>query len=567
MNPIQASRSLRLTTSRLRLALALLSPFGALTMHAQTTLNDAQVIADLNKIAGDSTPEFPGTVGSPLFYVIGATGAYDTNLGEGLELLLYDYTTFTVQNGSAVEYSSGGIKARFSGDNNSIIVTGANSRLILEDATNLLGFRIDGTNSVRILAGGSIETGALAVVTGSLSLEIDGTDSTLQTGRAIMMWAGNSVTVDIANGGRWNTTNFSDTDGTLTLNLNDGGVLQTSAAFDASNVDTFSFNSGATLIANAAVSNLGTISSGRTVDISGGGSFGTATTLDGGTVSVGDFAMNNLTFTSGTLESTGILTGLTTLGSGATARVNGGSAVALQLNETLTLDGGTLEIANGASATPLGSGAIVFDATHGGEIALAGGTLNVASMSSALTLNANASITGNGTIYGTINLGTGGTIDGNASGLKIYGDVSGSGTLADLTLYGTLDIGNSPGVINLQGVTLGSGSEVIMEIMGTEIGEYDTLIGDAFTYVTAANLTISFSSFSPTGTESWQLISGDMDPLSFANINTPDGWTLSSSGLLSASAVPEPGTYALLAGLVTLGFVAMRRRHPRMIAR
>jgi hypothetical protein len=114
MNPIQASRSLRLTTSHLRLALALLSPFGALTMHAQTTLNDAQVIADLNKIAGDSTPEFPGTVGSPLFYVIGATGAYDTNLGEGLELLLYDYTTFTVQNGSAVEYSSGGLKATFS---------------------------------------------------------------------------------------------------------------------------------------------------------------------------------------------------------------------------------------------------------------------------------------------------------------------------------------------------------------------------------------------------------------------------------------------------------------------
>jgi hypothetical protein len=526
----------------------------------------------------------------------GTTGDITVNLNSGGSLQVSE--SFDASNIDTFTFNSGGTLIAQSSLTN-LNSTSAGQTVILDGGTWSPSGDI-GTGNTTLQNNGSLSVGDYDAT------NLTFTSGTLSASGALTnlpeLVSGNNV--DISGGG-----SFGDA---TTLN---GGSVNT-AAFDATNL---TFTSG-TLTTTGALTNLGTISSGQIVDISGGGSFASATTLGGGNLSTNDFDLTNLTFTSGTLTTTGALTNLnslssanqsvvidggtwspsgnidtgnltiqndgsvsvtdysatnlnlasgtlnvsgtltghTTLGTNATARVNGGlAALVLLLDETLALNGGTLEISGGATANPLGSGAITFDGTNGGEIALDGGTLNVASMGSTLTLNANATITGNGSIYGDIGLGVGGTIAGDATGLEVFGHISGSGTLTDLTLYGNLDIGNSPGEINLEGVTLGSGSEVFMEIMGTEIGQYDILTGDAFTDVSGADLSIVFSAYIPNGTESWQLISGDMDPLSFANISTPDGWTLSDTGLLS---VPEPATYGLLSGLVALGFVILRRR-------
>ncbi|MGZ0707865.1 beta strand repeat-containing protein [Coraliomargarita sp. W4R53] len=764
----------------------MLLPFGASSV-AQTTLIDDEVVEDLNQIAGSST-NYPASEASPKYYIIGGTSAYDTDF-DNLPMALTGYTELLVQNGSTVEGTdSSGLSIDMRGANSSITVTGANTELLLSVISSADGISIQSNlgNTVQVLDGGYLKMKKIALSNNSSgSFEIDGANSTLETIAAISMRASSSVSFDIANGGIWKTTNFTDTDGSLTLNLNNGGMLQTSEAFNVSNIDTFNFNSGATLIAQAAVSNLGTIQSGRTVDISNGGSFATASTLDGGSLNTGDFALanltftsgalvstgeltnlpelvsghsvdisnggslgdattlnggtlttgafdaNNLTFTSGTLESSGALTNLpelvsghivditsggsfneattlnggtvnaadldatnltftagtitatgelsnletlnanntvlldggtwsptgniddghttiqkdatlsvigdfdgsnltftggslsvagdasnlpeisagrsveltgggnlltaTTLNGGTftggdfniggnltftagTLNVNGtlqnlthlpmgtavnmsGASADLILSQDLVITGGTLNVDDGASVTvlndvTLGAGSIGFD-SNGGRLDLGGGKLNVASMDTALALNANASITGHGSIYGDINLATGGTISGDKTGITVFGEISGSGTLSNLTLYGSLDIGNSPGEMNLEGVTLGPGTEVTMEIMGTEAGEFDILIGDGDTDVSGANLSIIFSAYVPTGIDTWQLISGDMDPLSFANISTPEGWELDSDGYLSA--VPEPSSFALIFGSLALLVAAQRR--------
>ncbi len=452
------------------------------------------------------------------------------------------------------------------------------------------------------LAGGTLKTGAfdmnnLSFTSGTLEAtgtltNLDSLSSSAQTvilDGGIWSPSGNIETgnVTLQNSGEltldgdYDATNFTFTSGTLetsgvlthldplssgqTVILNggsfgdtttlDGGTVKTTS-FDMSNL---TFNSG-TLEATGTLTNLGTLSSGDTV-ILDGGSFGDATTLAGGTVKITDFDMTNLLFTSGTLEATGTLQNLTEVGVNQTVTIDGASANLL-MNQNTNVTGGTLNVLNGASVSVLNHTFTVFNgdllfSSSGGTVEIDGGTLNVGSLNTALTLNENSSITGNGTLFGDVNLGVGGSIDGDVTGLTLYGDLSGTGTLSDVTVYGNVDIGNSPGVLELQGVTLASGT-VFMEIFGTGVGEYDTLIGDAFTDVSGAILNISFVGFTPLGGESWQLISGGIDPSSFNSVSTPENYAMSGDG--SFTAIPEPSTWIMLGGLVLSMVICLRRR-------
>jgi hypothetical protein len=438
-----------------------------------------------------------------------------------------------------------------------LIVTGGLTNLNTLSSANQ-NVVIDGGNWTPL---GNIDAGNLTIQNNGTTTVSDynATNLTLTSGTLIatgglanlntLSSANQNVVID---SGTWSPSGNIDA-GNLTIQ--NAGSVTVSIDYDATNL---TLTNGSLEISGDA-SNLPSISSGQALTLNSGGTLQTATTLNGGTLSGGNYDLDGqLTFTSGILNVFGTLQNLTSLGSGATVNMSGTSAD-LVLNKNLNITGGTLNIDDSASVT-VGAGSIGFD-SNGGNLDLSGGTLNIASMDTALALNANSRITGNGNIFGDINLGFAGTIDGDTTGLNVFGEISGSGTLADLTLFGTLNIGNSPGEINLQGVTLGAGTNVLMEILGTGAGEFDTLIGDAFTDVSVANLSIAFSSITPTALDTWALISGDLDPLSFANIITPDGWSLNSEGILSA--VPEPSSYTLILGAVALAFATKQRRSQR----
>jgi hypothetical protein len=296
--------------------------------------------------------------------------------------------------------------------------------------------------------------------------------------------------------------------------------------------------------------------------------------MDGGEWDVhGNLAFPaTIDFRSGTIHVTdGRLTGLPTLGSGQNvvlthARLETASQT-VGNGASVTLDGSQLVVTHGGFAnftSPLTFG------PEGGEVQLDHARLIHAAAPLALLGNL---ITGSGeVIVGSagINLGsTGhpGTLAGTSDvdRLLVYGDIRGSGSLEQVTIFGDVTVGNSAGLMMLENVLFDSGSTFAMEIAGTDPTQFDQVILGPGVDFGMCPLRITFApGFTPNIGDTFQLFTaqpgvGLFGSLGPAGIDVPTNWNLDrTTGQMSV--VPEPNG---MIWLVLAALPLMRRKERR----
>jgi fibronectin-binding autotransporter adhesin len=350
----------------------------------------------------------------------------------------------------------------------------------------------------------------------------------------------------------------------------------------------------------------GTITLGRTT--SAGGTVppsGTPVTtgslsVSGGTVNVDTLFLGDQNWNLGTVNAVFRLDGGGTLNAGTiTTGTGAGSGTAVRTFQwsdgtIANRDAGTdLSIGSGIAFTLASTGTHRFSIGSGrsGSVASvlsgAGGTLAKAGAGT-LTLSANNTYTGATTIAaGTL------IVNGNQSAavgavtVDLGATLAGSGTIGGATtVNGTLSPGNSPGVLTLAELALGSTSTTLMEITGTARGgEYDGLtitqpgglgyggtLSLSLTTTFTDNTTFDLFAFSGlmSGSFSSVTATGSYGSLTFTN----DGLGVWSSGPTTVAGqtmtfsqstgdlviVPEPAGFVLLGVGASIVFWARRRR-------
>lgn len=193
---------------------------------------------------------------------------------------------------------------------------------------------------------------------------------------------------------------------------------------------------------------------------------------------------------------------------------------------------------------------------------------------------------GNGQESGRITL----RIDGDNSGatgdviVENHSTLTGSGTIGGGTTLrngASLNPGNSPGILTFNDtLTLEAGSTTTMEIDGTTRGtEYDgidvagllTFGGDLVITSDSTILEGTYNLFDIQGSSA-----GDFNSITLAGVAYNDDslakageeWSIEIGGIRYTFSeatgafvvVPEPGAFALLTGLISLGWIVLRRR-------
>ncbi|MGJ8652432.1 MAG: beta strand repeat-containing protein [Opitutaceae bacterium] len=185
---------------------------------------------------------------------------------------------------------------------------------------------------------------------------------------------------------------------------------------------------------------------------------------------------------------------------------------------------------------------------------------------------------GYNTALGDVTVSDGELIWDNNDGATITGTVSvadgatlsGSGVIGGaISIAGELNPGNSPGTMEFtEDLTLESTATLNLEFEGLLAGEFDVLLNDGDNTLTAggtldlivgaytATLGDSFVVF-----ENWGGFAGSFSSITGTDLGgglSFDTSTLLTNGTLTV--VPETSSYALLAGLLALASIAVRRR-------
>ncbi|MFN7291669.1 MAG: beta strand repeat-containing protein, partial [Pirellula sp.] len=435
-------------------------------------------------------------------------------------------------------------------------------------------FTIGTTGQTLNLDGGtssSISRNGSANSTFSASVNLLGTGKTLAianantTGRLAFssLNIGDSNALTISNVGTTNITSLS------------GSGASSSATFSGSGSSTLSnISSIATLNIQGGSRSLGSISGVNSMTVAGSGSTNFSTMTGTGAAAVATF--------NGTGSSSG-----TSISNVGTINVDGGIRTFGTINgaSTLNLSGGSLTInslnTTGTNTTNINvtGGNHTITSVNRGAVNLSG----TGSIASSIAVSNNSSLGGAGVIGGNVTVNSGSILSGTST---INGNVS-------IQTGATHSPGNSPGTQTIAGnLTYQAGSTFVWELNGNSINnsDFDRVVfsgtGRSMTVGGAMNTRLNFvgSNFNDafwTDNRSWTVFSNvDVDQASIDNMNividtpgAPNGtlaWVFNSNNKnlsLQFSAVPEPGTMALL-GLATgvVGF-AKRRRLKALVAR
>lgn len=436
------------------------------------------------------------------------------------------------------------------------------------------------SGGVAINSGGIFKAGAAFTSSGSGSITLGAADSTIDT-NGFDVTFGNSIsgtgTLNKTGTGTLTLSNSSYSGGT-TLS---GGTLALGSSSALGSSGTISFGGGTLKFTASNTTDYSarfSTAAGQAYAFDNNGqnvTLGTGLTSSGGTLTKSGTGTLTLTGANTYSGTTTVSTGTLQIGNGGTSgslagNIANNSTVAFNRSDASTYSG---VISGSGAVTKSGSGTLTLSGTN---------TYNGATTVSAGTLKLSGSAA-------------------NSAFTVAGGTLSGAGTLGALIIDdgGTLAPGNSPGTLHAGATTFASGGSYLWEInnvngtAGADPG-WDLLSitggltisatnADPFTIdltsLTSGNVAGLATGFSTNASYSFTLVSTTtgisgfstdkfyLDTSGFAN--TFDGtWALAlaNSGndlaltYTSASAVPEPSTYALLAGFAALGLVTWRRR-------
>jgi autotransporter-associated beta strand protein len=384
-----------------------------------------------------------------------------------------------------------------------------------------------GTLSVSAIGNGGSAGGLGAASNAASNLVFNGTGgggavmytgSTASTDRNFTINAGKTATFAVANSGANLTLSGASTSTNGGLIKNGPGTLTLSGT---------NLHTGVTTL-NGGVLSVSTIGNGGV-----SGNLGAASS-----------AASNLVF-NGNGNGAGALlyTGATastdrgfTINSGRTAVINVSNS-----GTNLTIGGSS---GTGGGLTKTGAGTLTLGGTYAytGATTVSSGTLlvNGSISSSTFSVVSGATLGGSGTV-GAVSIASGATLaPGSSAGLLSTGNLS---------LLGTT-------MMELGGTTRGSGGYDAIDVAGniTFGGTLSVSLINSYSPVSGA----SFNLFDWTGTPS-----GTFSTLNLPSLSgglTWDTSNLYTAGTITASAIPEPSTYAALVGLAAFGLVCWRRR-------
>jgi autotransporter-associated beta strand protein len=505
-----------------------------------------------------------------------------------------------VTNNSNVTFTSALVTSYFQGTNLLLNYTGTG--VINVDGTSIL--TPTGGNAVNFKAVAGATAGLEKKGTGTLALfggsaNITGnfilSEGTLQIGTNTVSNTTTSITTGVIGTGSLVLAGGTlSSNGTVSRTLLNNVTISGSSVTlgDATNNGPLTFSAGAgsttTLATNA------TLNTASDVTI--------AQNISGGSNSLTKTGSGTLT-----LSGTNSYTGGTTVSNGTLKGAIGSGSLSVGASGTYDLNSADRSVAelSGAGTIALGAKALTTtsstNSTFSGTFTGNSGSLNKDGAGILEISGTNSSWTGSTRVLAG-GLKMNGTMGGSVtmeSGTTLFG-IGTFGTGTTVTVNGTHSPGNSPGVQTFDNLTYNSGATVNWELASNKSSatglagtDFDQIVVNGtlnFAGATSLNLTfnndgstLNWGNSFWTTNQSWVVFDNANAATSFSNLSLNTlNWADSTGALFNtalagasfsitqsgtdillnytAAAIPEPSTYAALAGVAALGLVLWRRR-------